>query len=313
MTYAPTEALDIVGNAKFSLALKPNNLPGTSGQYLKSAGSGSPPTWGTISIPSTNWGLTGNFGSNPATNFIGTTDAQDFAIRTSATERARITSAGLVGINTSSPAHQLASVVSGTTDETAGVYGNASGSTASQALAVWGRADNTSSANTGSIAVLAKGSGNTTAGATNVALQISQGELTMGRTTESPSVGSTTSPAAVGTLYTQQGPSGIIQVSLQTDLSAGSPTAGVLQSLGTVTINNRYITSNSIILAGVVAKLNGGGAPDPTNSIYKVNIDSRTAGSCVARVSMIPFITDAGTYQGSDYIQIAYTVINPGK
>ena len=49
------------------------------------------------------WAVTGNAGTNPATNFAGTTDAQDFAIRTTNTERARITSAGSMGIGTNAP------------------------------------------------------------------------------------------------------------------------------------------------------------------------------------------------------------------
>jgi len=44
-TALPTEALDVSGNLKFSQALMPNNLPGTAGQILVSAGAGAPPTW----------------------------------------------------------------------------------------------------------------------------------------------------------------------------------------------------------------------------------------------------------------------------
>lgn len=47
---------------------------------------------------STNWSLTGNAGTSVATNFLGTTDANDFAIRTNNTERMRILSGGNVGI-----------------------------------------------------------------------------------------------------------------------------------------------------------------------------------------------------------------------
>lgn len=43
----PTEKLDIDGNVRFSGALMPNNLPGTSGQVLTSAGAGLAPTWQT--------------------------------------------------------------------------------------------------------------------------------------------------------------------------------------------------------------------------------------------------------------------------
>lgn len=50
---------------------------------------------GTISA----WNLTGNSGTNPATNFIGTTDGQDWVIRTNNTERARVLSGGSILFN----------------------------------------------------------------------------------------------------------------------------------------------------------------------------------------------------------------------
>jgi len=52
---------------------------------------------------STDWTILGNAGTNPATNFIGTTDAQDFVIRTNNTEKARITSGGDLGIGIAIP------------------------------------------------------------------------------------------------------------------------------------------------------------------------------------------------------------------
>ncbi len=53
------------------------------------------------------WSLTGNAGTNPATNFIGTTDAQDWVMRTNNIERARIMSNGNMGIGINSPATKL--------------------------------------------------------------------------------------------------------------------------------------------------------------------------------------------------------------
>jgi hypothetical protein len=49
------------------------------------------------------WTLTGNTGTTPGTNFVGSTDAHDLAFRTNATERMRMTSTGNVGVGTTNP------------------------------------------------------------------------------------------------------------------------------------------------------------------------------------------------------------------
>jgi hypothetical protein len=72
------------------------NLSLTGGVLSASGGGGT-----------TGWGLTGNAGTNPATNYIGTTDAQDLALRTSAIEQMRVTAAGNVGIGTNAPTAKL--------------------------------------------------------------------------------------------------------------------------------------------------------------------------------------------------------------
>jgi len=53
------------------------------------------------------WELLGNAGTNPTTNFIGTTDAQDFVVRTNNIERARMNSIGNLGIATATPTAKL--------------------------------------------------------------------------------------------------------------------------------------------------------------------------------------------------------------
>ena len=53
------------------------------------------------------WSLTGNAGTNPTTNFIGTTDAQDWAVKTNNFERIRVNASGLLGIGTTLPLAQL--------------------------------------------------------------------------------------------------------------------------------------------------------------------------------------------------------------
>jgi hypothetical protein len=51
----------------------------------------------------THWTLTGNAGTLPGTNFIGTTDNQDFVLKTNASEKMRVLSNGFVGIGTNTP------------------------------------------------------------------------------------------------------------------------------------------------------------------------------------------------------------------
>jgi hypothetical protein len=53
------------------------------------------------------WNRTGNSGTNPAINFLGTTDAQPLVMRTNNIERMRITPAGNVGIGTATPNSRL--------------------------------------------------------------------------------------------------------------------------------------------------------------------------------------------------------------
>ena len=60
------------------------------------------------------WNAKGNAGTNPTSNFIGTTDSQGFGIRTSNLDRLRVAAGGNVGIGTLSPNTKLH--VEGTTD-----------------------------------------------------------------------------------------------------------------------------------------------------------------------------------------------------
>ncbi len=61
----------------------------------------------TLDPQSTAWALTGNSGTDPTVNFLGTRDAQPLVIRTDNTERVRITETGDVGIGTNTPAATL--------------------------------------------------------------------------------------------------------------------------------------------------------------------------------------------------------------
>lgn len=73
----------------------PNNVvPG----YYYNAGTDVAPNWTRIENGGNDWHTTGNSGTTPATNFMGTTDAQDFVLKTSgsaaANERLRVIGAG---------------------------------------------------------------------------------------------------------------------------------------------------------------------------------------------------------------------------
>ena len=308
---SPSEVLDVSGNVKFSGALMPNNLPGTSGYVLTSTGS-STPIWSAAS--NLYWSTLGNTGTSSVTNYLGTSDAQPLVVRTNATERMRILSTGQVVINVTITTHQLHSLYTGTTDETAAIFGNTTGATTNQAIGIWGAATNTSTSNTGTIGMLATGNGNATAGQTNVALQLNDGEFAMGRTTETPSVGATVEGATSGTAYSAQGPSGVIELSLGGgNLTTVAPTSGVFQNLGTLTISNRYVSASSIVIVNVEQKIDDGVAPDAKQAEYFVDVDNRAAGAFDIRVGMIPTITNVSNYSTSDKIRVGYIVINPGR
>jgi hypothetical protein len=78
---------------------------GAGSTMLTNNGSGTL-SWATLSN-TTGWLLTGNAGTLPGTNFIGTTDAKDFVINTNGNEGFRLTSAGLVGMGITTPTQSL--------------------------------------------------------------------------------------------------------------------------------------------------------------------------------------------------------------
>jgi len=58
-------------------------------------------------MAATAWSLTGNSGTNPGTNFLGTTDNQPLVINTAGSERFRVDPSGNIGIANPAPAHPL--------------------------------------------------------------------------------------------------------------------------------------------------------------------------------------------------------------
>jgi hypothetical protein len=74
----------------------PNNV--TPGYYYNNGSS-----WVRFSSSQEAWQISGNAGTNPATNFWGTTDNVDLVVRTNNAERMRIMADGKVGVGTNSP------------------------------------------------------------------------------------------------------------------------------------------------------------------------------------------------------------------
>jgi hypothetical protein len=68
------------------------------------------------------WLLSGNASTTPGTDFIGTTDASDWVIKTTNAERMRVTAAGLVGIGTATPAARLTVTGAGNGDARIGDF-----------------------------------------------------------------------------------------------------------------------------------------------------------------------------------------------
>ncbi len=97
--------------------LFPTTGPGTGDLFFSSNSTGqmswlTPGLNGSVLVVSTGlpawrnpndlfWGVAGNSGMNPATNFLGTLDAQPIVLRTDNTERMRISATGNVGLGTS--------------------------------------------------------------------------------------------------------------------------------------------------------------------------------------------------------------------
>ncbi|MCX8111661.1 MAG: hypothetical protein N3E49_00465 [Bacteroidia bacterium] len=121
-TATPTHLLDVAGEARIR-ALNPLSPPtrlvgadpqGVLGE-IRGQNSGDFLQWDAalnqwvIASPAPNnaWLITGNSGTNPNNNFLGTIDNVDLVIRTNNSERIRVLNTGLVGIGTAAPAKQV--------------------------------------------------------------------------------------------------------------------------------------------------------------------------------------------------------------
>ena len=107
----PTERLHVNGNVRFSGALMPNNLPGSAGEVLTSAGAGVAPVWAAPGGGGSGWLLLGNSGTNASTNFIGTTDNIALSFRVNNQKAGQI---GVTATANTSLGYQTLNTISGT-------------------------------------------------------------------------------------------------------------------------------------------------------------------------------------------------------
>lgn len=92
------------------------------------------------SLVATTWLLTGNAGTNPSTNFLGTTDNQRLVFRTNNTEKFTILASGYAGLNTSAPTGTLTVRGANTADNAGVLIEQRSGSTLGAYLTLDNRA-----------------------------------------------------------------------------------------------------------------------------------------------------------------------------
>ena len=106
-TTAPATVLDVAGTFRASGTVTLTSVvSGTTSDDILLINASNQVTRSTRAalIGASGWSLTGNASTNASSNFIGTTDAVDFVVRTTNAERLRVLSGGNVGIGDASPA-----------------------------------------------------------------------------------------------------------------------------------------------------------------------------------------------------------------
>lgn len=104
-TATPTNKLHLFSTTAGALRIQDGTQ--AAGRILTSDANGVA-TWAVAPVaPTTGWSKLGNAGTNPTTNFVGTTDAQNFIIRSNNLARINVLSNGNVGIGVAAPTAKL--------------------------------------------------------------------------------------------------------------------------------------------------------------------------------------------------------------
>ena len=203
------------------------------------------------------------------------------------------------------------SVYAGTLLNGVGVHGEASGNGGAntEVIGVWGISSNTTQAsntNAGT-GVRAEGNGTTTDANSNIALHVINGEFVVGRQASSAANDNTAGNNILvaneddNSGLSDQGPSGIVDITDGGNPAVGTPTTGTLQ------VFNRYAKAHSIIL--ITAMTGGAGVPGP-NEATTYKISGRTNGSFSVDVRRSIGAGAAGT---AGTWRVAFLIVNPGK
>ncbi len=207
--------------------------------------------------------------------------------------------------------YSLRSEYTGTLAGGTAIRGKASGNggASSEVIGVWGIAtDATQGSNTNAgVGIRAEGNNTTTDANSNLALQVINGEFVVGRQASSAANDNTSGNNILvaneddNNGLSDQGPSGIVDITDGGNPAAGAPSTGTLQ------VFNRYAKAHSIIL---ITAMTGGTGVMGANEAIAYRISARTNGSFsvdVRRTFTGGANGTAGTWR------VAFLIVNPGK
>lgn len=100
-TTSPTEALQVAGNVRFSGALMPDNLAGSSGEILVSQGAGVAPVWQSVSTALGTGAFINGGNSFAGSAILGTNDNNSLSFETNGTSRMTIGATGALTLGSS--------------------------------------------------------------------------------------------------------------------------------------------------------------------------------------------------------------------